>query len=85
VRTNNLLTACVVTVMTLGPQAYAETVIPMQGQSPQQIQQDTAACQAQAETAYDQALASATQAAAPAPGSGPRGRQSVNARVESAA
>lgn len=69
---------CAAAIVTLGVQAHAETVVPMQGQTPQQIQADTDACKAQSKTAYDQALAaakqapatSATTASAPAPSGG---------------
>jgi len=37
--------------------AQAETVVPAQGQTPEQMQKDVADCQAQGKTAYDQTLA----------------------------
>jgi len=64
------LAACALGLAAFGTQAHAETVIPMQGQTPDQIQADVATCQAQAKTAYDQALASAGQPA-PATSSAP--------------
>jgi hypothetical protein len=46
---------CAAALVALGGQAHAETVVPMQGQTPAQIQADTDACKAQAKAAYDQA------------------------------
>ncbi|HQR70117.1 MAG TPA: hypothetical protein PLE54_05910, partial [Burkholderiaceae bacterium] len=57
------MTACAAVVLMLGSRAGAETVIPQQGQTPEQIQADTAACRAQAKSVYDQTLAAANQAA----------------------
>ena len=59
-----LIGACVAVFTTLGIHAHAETVIPTKSQTPEQIQKDTAECQAQGKTAYDQSLASANQASA---------------------
>ena len=64
-RLKTVKSACAFVAIALGIPAHAETVVPMKGQTPEQIQADTAACQAQAKSAYDQALASANQAAAP--------------------
>jgi hypothetical protein len=60
--TKRLMGVCALALATLT--AQAETVIPMQGQTPEQIQSDAAACQAQAKTAYDQSVATANQSAA---------------------
>ena len=60
-RAMTIQTACSLVVMTLGAQAHAETVVPMKGQTPEQIQSDTATCKTQAKSAYDQALAAANQ------------------------
>jgi len=59
-----LMAASAAIIMMLGAQAHAETVVPTQGQTPQQIQADTAACQAQAKSVYDQTFAAANQSAA---------------------
>jgi hypothetical protein len=53
----------VVASIAAGIAAYGETVVPAQGQTPEQIQKDVAECQAQAKSTYDQTLASANQAA----------------------
>ena len=63
-RAITIQTACSLVVIKLGAHAHAETVVPMKGQTPEQIQSDTATCQTQAKSAYDQALAAANQSAA---------------------
>ena len=59
-----LIGACAVAFAAFGIHVHAETLVPTKGQTPEQIQSDTAACQAQAKTAYDQSLAAANQTAA---------------------
>jgi hypothetical protein len=82
-----LIRTCTVLVATIGIYAHAETVTPTQGQTPDQIQADTAACQTQAKSAYDQALASANQTAATstAPPPQPSGGRLRGAAVGAAA
>ncbi len=50
-------------LLAFGIAANADTVVPAKGQSQEQVQKDAAECQSIAKTAYDQALASANQAA----------------------
>ena len=61
--TRILKPACAAMLMLLGSQVNAETVVPTQGQTAEQVQADTAACQAQAKSVYDQTLAAAHQSA----------------------
>lgn len=58
---------------------HASTLVPMQGQTPEQIQSDTAACQAQA------TQASQAAAPAPAPAPAPQGGRLRGAAVGAAA
>lgn len=60
------VTVCAAVILLLGSGADAETVIPLHGQTPEQIQADTGACKSQAKSVYDQTLAAADQAAATA-------------------
>jgi hypothetical protein len=62
--TRILMAACVAMLMMLASRANAETVVPTQGQTPEQFQADTAGCQAQATSVYDQTLVAANQSAA---------------------
>ena len=59
-----IMSACATVLMAMGSQVHGETVVPMQGQTPEQIQMDTQACKTQAKSAYDQTLAAANQTSA---------------------
>ena len=90
--TRIFMQVCAAVMMTLGAQAHAETVVPTQGQTPEQIQKDTEACKSQAKSAYDQALAAANQTAATAtaaasapPPSGGRARGAATGAAAGAA
>jgi Skp family chaperone for outer membrane proteins len=89
-RCRAVVSTALVSVVMIGVPAFAETVIPMKGQSPEQIQMDVTQCQAQAKTAYDQALASASSSASTsttsaAPPSGGRMRGAVTGAAAGAA
>jgi hypothetical protein len=55
-----LIGACAAVFALLVVQARAETVVPMNGQTPEQMESDMAACQTEAKAAYDKAVASAS-------------------------
>jgi hypothetical protein len=59
-----LIRTSAVALLAMSIDANAETVIPANGQSQEQVNKDAAECQATAKTTYDQTLASANQAAA---------------------
>src|SRR5512139_2195999 len=78
-------TAAATIAMALAIEAHGQTIIPAHGQTPEQIQADTAACQAQAKTAHDQAMAPASQSASSTASSAPKGGRARGAAVGAAA
>ena len=63
--THPALTAGLLLALVAAGHLHASTLIPAKGQSPEQIQSDTAACQSQAAQASQAAAPSTTQEAAP--------------------
>ena len=57
--TRILTCACAAAIMSVAVQARAQTIIPAQGQAPEQIQADTVACQAQQQSTEAQQSADA--------------------------